>query len=184
MARQYTRLTDNDKAYIRAAYARHESHRDIAKHLGCPHSTVARFMKAEGLLYDSSNQRAAITKNVLTAQERISALRLDVIGIAEHEAADILAVHRDGKPWKTVMRTTGGGEEARDLDFIPPLDKRSNASSLGSHAATIARLAPKEDGNTAQVESVMDQLITGLHKAYEGQNGAGSDSAALEETDP
>jgi hypothetical protein len=165
-------LTDADKAYIREAYTRQESHRDIAAHLGRAKTTVGSFMKREGLLYDSTNQQAAITKNVLTAQERISALRLDVIGIAEHEAQEIRQVQRGEKPWKTVLKETGGAERVHQLDFIPPQDKRANANSLGSHAATIARLAPKEDGGSAEVDSVMDRLITGLQKAYEGQDGA------------
>lgn len=165
------RLTEDDKAYIREAYARHESHRTIGKHLGRHPSTISNFMAREGLTYDSTEQRAAITKNVLTAQERISNLRLDVIGIAEHDAAEIRQVQRGEKQWRTVLKAVGGAEEVRTLDFIPPQDKRANANSLGSHAATIARLAPKEDGATVEVDSVMDRLVTSLHKAYEGQGG-------------
>ncbi|WIV32222.1 helix-turn-helix domain-containing protein [Paenarthrobacter sp. R1] len=160
-------LSDADKAYIKEAYERGDSHRDIAAHLNKAKSTVGQWMTRNGMRYDSTDQKAAIEKNVLSAQERISALRLDVIGIAEHDAAEIREVQRGNKTWKTVLRSTGGGEDVAELDFIPPNDKRSNASSLASHAGTIARLAPKEDGNqTAEVDSVMDKLINGLAQAF------------------
>jgi hypothetical protein len=163
-------LSDTDKQYIREAYGRGESHRDIAAHLDRPKSTVGRWMSRNGMRYDSTNQKAAIEKNVLTAQQRISNLRLEVIGIAEHDAHEIREVQQGRKQWKTVLRATAGAEEVRELDFIPPNDKRSNASSLASHAGTIARLAPKEDGNqTAEVDSVMDKLINGLQKAFNGE---------------
>lgn len=162
-----TAFTDADKAYIREAHARGESHRDIAAHLGRAKSTIGAWMKREGLVYDSTNQKAAIEKNVLTAQERISNLRLGVIGIAEHETEAVLRVYRGEAMWKTVFKTMGGGEETRELDFIPPQDKRANANSLASHAGTIARLAPKDDNTqTAEVDSVMDKLINGLQKAF------------------
>ena len=163
-------LSDTDKAYIRQAYERGESHRDIAAHLDRPKSTVGRWMSRNGMRYDSTNQKAAIEKNVLTAQERISNLRLEVIGIAEHDAAEIREVQQGRKQWKTVLRAMAGAEEVRSLDFIPPNDKRSNASSLASHAGTIARLAPKEDGNqSAEVDSVMEKLITGLASAFDAK---------------
>ena len=163
-------LTDADKAYIREAYKRQESHRDIAAHLGKPKSTVGQWMTRNGMRYDSTNQQAAIEKNVLTAQERISALRLEVIGIAEHDASEIREVQQGRKAWRTVLRGMAGAEETRTLDFIPPNDKRANASSLASHAGTIARLAPKEDGNqTAEVDSVLDKLINGIATAFDGK---------------
>ena len=162
-----TALTDTDKAYIREAHARGESHRDIAAHLGRAKSTIGRYMADNGMRYDSTNQKAAIEKNVLTAQERISNLRLGVIGIAEHETEAVLRVYRGETGWKTVLKTVGGGEQTTELDFIPPQDKRANANSLASHAGTIARLAPKDDNTqTAEVDSVMDKLINGLQKAF------------------
>jgi hypothetical protein len=162
-------LTDADKTYIRQAYARQESHRDIAAHLGKAKSTIGQYMAREGMRYDSSSQTAAITKNVLSAQERISALRLDVIGIAEHEAAEIREVQKGVKPWKTVLKETGGGERVHQLDFIPPQDKRANANSLGSHAATIQRLAPTDkQTDTSSADSVVDRLLEGFQKFAEG----------------
>jgi hypothetical protein len=155
-------LTEAEQAYIREAYTRRESHRDIAAHLGRPKSTVGQWMTRNGLRYDSTNQKAAIEANVLTAQERISTLRLDVIGIAEHEAAAILAVYRGDTGWKTVLKTQGGGEAVQSLDFIPPMDKRSNANSLASHAGTIQRLAPKETENNEAAKSMIDAVIEGL----------------------
>lgn len=161
-------LTDADKAYIRQAYERQESHRDIAAHLGKPRSTIGQWMTRNGLRYDSTNQAAAITKNVLTAQERISALRLDVIGIAEHEAAEIRQAQTGTKPWKTVLKETGGAERVHSLDFIPPQDKRANANSLGSHAATIQRLAPTDKAtDTTSADSVVDRLLEGFQKIHE-----------------
>jgi len=161
-------LTDADKAYIREAYTRQESHRDIAAKIGRSKSVIGRYMADNGMRYDPTNQQAAITKNVLTAQERISALRLDVIGIAEHEATEIRQVQRGETEWRTVLKETGGAERVHRLDFIPPQDKRANANSLGSHAATIARLAPSDKNqDTTQAESVVDKLLEGFQKAYE-----------------
>jgi len=163
-----TSLTEDDKAYIREAYTRQESHRDIAAKLGRAKSTIGNYMANNGMRYDSTNQKAAIEANVLTAQERISALRLDVIGIAEHEAENILSVYRGGAEWKTVFKTMGGGEEVRHLDFIPPQDKRANANSLASHAGTIARLAPKDtQADTTSADSVVDRLLEGFQKIHE-----------------
>jgi hypothetical protein len=161
-------LTDADKAYIRDAYKRQESHRDIAAHLGKAKSTIGQWMARNGLRYDSTNQVAAITKNHLTAQERISALRLDVIWIAEHEAQEIREAQTGVKPWKTVLKETGGGERVHQLDFIPPQDKRANANSLGSHAATIQRLAPTDKAtDTTSADSVVDRLLEGFQKFTE-----------------
>lgn len=162
-------LTDADKAYIRQAYERQESHRDIAAHIGKPKSTIGQYMARNGMRYDSTNQAAAIVKNVLSAQERISALRLDVIGIAEHEAAEIREVQRGVKEWRTVLKETGGAERVHRLDFIPPQDKRANANSLGSHAATIQRLAPTDKTmDTGNADSVVDRLLDGFQKFTEG----------------
>lgn len=161
-------FTQAEQTYIREAYARRESHRDIAAHLGRPKSTIGNYMASNGMRYDSTNQKAAIEANVLTAQERISNLRLEVIGIAEHEAESILSVYRGEAEWKTVFKTMGGGEEVRNLDFIPPMDKRSNANSLASHAGTIARLAPKDtQADTSSADSVVDRLLEGFQKIHE-----------------
>lgn len=147
------------------ALALYETHGPTAvtEKYGIPKTTVASWAKNAGVrTVRTERTRAAVEAKVVDAQAGIAALRLEILAIARHEAAEVRDAQLGVKPWKTVLKGSGGSEHVAELDFIPPQDKRANANSLASHAGTLKNLAPRETENNEAAISMIDRVIEGL----------------------
>ena len=135
----------------------------VANKLGIPKNTVVRWAEKVGVrTVRNERTREATEAKIVDAQAGIAALRLEILAIARHEAAEVRDAQLGVKPWKTVLKGAGGSEHVAELDFIPPQDKRANANSLASHAGTIKNLAPRETENNEAAISMIDKVIEGL----------------------
>lgn len=135
----------------------------VEKKLAIPKNTVVRWaVKAGVRTVRNERTREATEAKVVDAQAGIAALRLEILAIARHEAAEVRDAQQGMSKWRTVLKAAGGAERVEELDFIPPQDKRANANSLASHAGTIKNLAPRETENNEAAISMIDKVIEGL----------------------
>ncbi|HCB56840.1 MAG TPA: hypothetical protein DEP82_02605 [Arthrobacter bacterium] len=153
----------------------------VADKLGIPKGTVTGWAKESGVrTVRNSRTREATEAASVDAQAAMAELRLQVLAIAKHEAAEIRDTQTGAKRWRTVLKGAGGSEHEVDLDFIPPNDKRANSNSLASHAGTITKLAPAEatHDDAAAVDKWLEHMTaggSGGHATVHGQVAPGAE---------
>lgn len=151
------------------ALALYETHGPTAvqEQLGIAKGTVTGWAKEAGIrTVRTSRTREATEAKVADAQERIAALRLVHIGIAENRAWMLRDVQAGRAVYQTVLKGSGGSEHEDELGFIPPNDFRSEMGAAGSSAAVIKSLAPADTQNLDAAAGMLDRLVDGLQAAH------------------
>lgn len=174
MAPNLPRMTEADKDEIRAYHKQGLTQREIAAKTGRPAGTISSFCHRNGLEFDGSNTEAATARRVLDAKERVSLLRLELIAVQEHRVAEIRAVQRGEKRWKTVLRGTGASEGEAELSFIPPNDYAREQSAASQASTAIKNYAPLQTENTEAAKSMADKVIEALGMTKDGETNDGA----------
>ncbi len=123
-------------------------------------ATISKFCAKEGLLFDGSIAAPMMEAAVRTLKERQIVARDRRLTIEELYEARVLATLRDGKPWMTRQKTSGGGEQFVEVEGIPADDYRNITSASASNASAFRSYAPLETEQATEAgKSVLDKLI-------------------------
>jgi hypothetical protein len=158
-------LTDADKAYIRDAYTRQESHRDIAAHLNKPKSTIGQYMARNGMRYDGTAQEAANARKHNDAMTRKLAAHDESLTILELEQAHYLGLLRGTTKFRMLVKGAGGAEHQEELDFIPGAERRAYNQAMSAAIMNVTKLAPPETGASEKNDSLVDKLLGTFQEA-------------------
>lgn len=142
MARTTRPVTDEEREQVRAGNAAGESLNAIAKRLGRGTSTIhdiGRTMDPP-LSWDRSGVEAANMARAADGKARRQALQDRALSAAEKVYDTIEA----GK-YQRVFKGEYGAEEVREIDFIPPNERRDLAATATQHVAISIRLAAVDD---------------------------------------
>ncbi len=169
-------LTVAEKARIIELARSGMSRNAIAREVGRAASSVSNVCLAAGIPSDAVLPAAFVQARALSVKERQVAARERKLLIDELHDARVLATLRDGKPWTTRQKTTGGGERFVEVSFIPADDFHNIASASASIASAFRSYAPLETGgDIAAAESVVDAFMDGIRSAYNRSKDRGGD---------
>lgn len=160
-------MSDAVKARILELAEQGMSRAQIAKEVGFSLTTVARHCRVNGLTSEVTLPTAFVEARALSIKQRQVEARERKLAIDELYDAKVLATLRDGKPWVTRQRVTGGAESFVEVEVIPSDDYRNAASAGAAMASAFKSYAPLETGtDVAAAESVVDSLMDGFKALY------------------
>lgn len=153
-----TPWADAENEQLRALHAAGKSLNAIATEMGRAKGTISKYAAQLGLDFDRS--RTAKAAEAVRVDNK--ARRTSIVARVYDEAEALLTELEDGragKGWRTILKGEFGVEEARTLDFIPPVDRRSHSDALNRTLMTATKL---EAVDAAQQSSGVRDLLTGL----------------------
>lgn len=157
------KMSAKDKAQILRLARQGMSRAKIAAQVGWALTTVAKLCRDEGLPSNVTLPVEFVEARALSIKERQVAARERRLRIMELEELQELAVLEGHAKWTTRVKTQGGGERFETVDFIPPDDKRNNASAAASHTSAFKNLAPLEvEVGIQEAKSMLDKLVENL----------------------
>lgn len=158
-------FTEAEKAYVREAFERGDSHREIAKHLDRAKSTIGQYMSRNGMRYDGTNQQAANQRKTDDAIARRLEAHDNAMTILELEQTHYLGLLQGTKTFKMLVKGTGGSERTTELDFIPGDQRRAHNQALSAAIMNVTKLAPPETGASEKADSLVDKLLGSFQEA-------------------
>lgn len=150
-------LTTDEIDQIKRMHADGHSLREVARHLGRASSTISRTSVKLGLTWDRSQTAAATAAASADNRKR----RVQIIARLYDQIETILA--RLEAPTYAYTTTTGNGVETVNLDEPPAHEVKALVQSVGSAAATAAKLeAIDADHGAEGAKSMLAGLAEGL----------------------
>lgn len=133
-------LTDDELEQIRQGNAAGQSLNSIAKRLGRSPNAIHVAAKRLGLSWDRSGVEAANAARAALGKERRQALQDRALSAAEKVYDTI-----EASKYKRIFKGEYGAEDVREIDFIPPNERRDLAATATQHVAISIRLAAVDD---------------------------------------
>lgn len=131
---------------------------EIARRTGTNQSTVSKRCKALGLTFDRSQTSAGTAARSIDARGRRQAI-IDRL----YERADKLLKRLDADTFWTLMSVGAGEQQPTELTFVPAVDERYLAHSIGSYLQSAAKLEAIDAD--AERNAELAQVAVGLGKA-------------------
>lgn len=153
--------TPVEEQLITERHAAGASLHSIAKELGVAKPVLSRKAAKMGLTWDRSQTAAATRAHAVDAKAR----RLAIIHRMYDEVEAILdAVEagRDGRGWRTILKSQHGAEETETLDFIPSRDRRDAADTISRYTDRALRLEQVDTGGADAVRGLLGGIAEQL----------------------
>lgn len=115
---------------------RGETRNGIAEELKVGRAAVSGIVQRAGLTFE----RAKETQTALEARRADLAKRRTAIIDRGYRRLEATFDRLEAAKFQTVLKTTGGAEEVRELDFVPTVDERNLADVLARYVTSLARL--------------------------------------------
>ncbi|WP_159058991.1 helix-turn-helix domain-containing protein [Streptomyces scabiei] len=165
LRRDYTPVTDDERAEIIRLHAAGKGRNEIARRTGRAQRTVSLICAEEGLIFDTSMTEDATRARIA----QLAALRADT---AVDLHLDALRLTQQMWEPATIYNFGGKDNTYRDkaVDEPPAIDKKALMTAAGIALEKSLKLVPPNDeGGANDARSMVGQLITGLTAIHRAQ---------------
>jgi hypothetical protein len=147
-------VTDEARARVMALHAAGKGRNEIAREVGYSTATITKIVSAAGKSFDRSETAVAVAAR--KARRAAIVTRL-------FNRSEFLLARLEAPSFKTLVKIQGGGEESRELDFVPTPNERDLNAAIAGYLSTAAKLELQDSSQGAEVaKSMLGNLAEAL----------------------
>jgi hypothetical protein len=151
-------VTDEARARVMALHAAGKGRNEIAREVGYSTATITKIVSAAGKSFDRSETAVAVAARVIDLKARRAAIVTRLFNRSE-----FLLARLEAPSFKTLVKIQGGGEESRELDFVPTPNERDLNAAIAGYLSTAAKLELQDSSQGAEVaKSMLGNLAEAL----------------------